>query len=45
VGVAVLGEPLTGLQITAFAIALTGVVLATLPGPGQAAATPVGPPH
>ena len=45
VGVAVLGETLTGLQLTAFAIALTGVVLATLPGPGQAQVPLAGPPH
>lgn len=32
VGVFVLGESLTGLQLMAFAIALVGVVLATLPG-------------
>ena len=31
VGVLVLGEPLGGLQVLAFAIALTGVLLATLP--------------
>jgi drug/metabolite transporter (DMT)-like permease len=31
VGVAVLGEPFTGVQVVAFALALTGVVLATLP--------------
>jgi drug/metabolite transporter (DMT)-like permease len=31
VGVAVLGEPFTGAQAIAFALALTGVVLATLP--------------
>lgn len=34
VGVFVLGESLTGLQLAAFAIALVGVVLATLPGGG-----------
>lgn len=32
VGVAVLGEPMQGLQLLAFGIALVGVVLATLPG-------------
>ena len=32
VGVLVLGEPLGGLQLLAFAIALAGVLLATLPG-------------
>jgi drug/metabolite transporter (DMT)-like permease len=42
VGVLVLGETLTGVQVGAFAIALAGVVLATLPqrglkNPGQAA--------
>lgn len=42
VGVAVLGETLTGLQIGAFAIALTGVVLATLPSRGRAATAPDG---
>jgi drug/metabolite transporter (DMT)-like permease len=31
-GVAVLGEPFSGLQATAFAIALAGVLLATFPG-------------
>jgi drug/metabolite transporter (DMT)-like permease len=31
VGVLVLGEPLQGIQLLAFAIALLGVVLATLP--------------
>jgi drug/metabolite transporter (DMT)-like permease len=31
VGVLVLGEPLGGLQLLAFALALAGVVLATLP--------------
>lgn len=33
VGVGVLGETLTGLQLLAFALCLAGVVLATLPGP------------
>ncbi|OYZ73831.1 MAG: EamA family transporter [Polaromonas sp. 24-62-144] len=42
VGVAVLGETLTGLQMGAFTIALTGVVLATLPSPGRAATAPDG---
>ena len=39
VGVVVLGETLSGTQLGAFAIALTGVVLATLPqrGPGRPA--------
>jgi drug/metabolite transporter (DMT)-like permease len=32
VGVLVLGEPLSGMQLLAFAIALLGVLLATLPG-------------
>ena len=32
VGVLVLGEPLGGMQVLAFAVALTGVLLATLPG-------------
>ena len=32
VGVLVLGESLTGLQLAAFAVALVGVLLATLPG-------------
>jgi drug/metabolite transporter (DMT)-like permease len=32
VGVLVLGEKVSGLQMLAFAIALVGVVLATLPG-------------
>ncbi|MDB5929722.1 MAG: protein of unknown function transrane [Polaromonas sp.] len=36
VGVLVLGESLSGLQLGAFAIALTGVVLATLPQRGGA---------
>jgi drug/metabolite transporter (DMT)-like permease len=31
VGVVVLGEPFTGVQAIAFALALAGVVLATLP--------------
>ena len=43
VGVIVLGETLSGTQIGAFAIALTGVVLATLPGRGTP--VPVEPPH
>jgi drug/metabolite transporter (DMT)-like permease len=38
VGVLVLGEPLGGLQVLAFAIALLGVLLATLPGRRAAAA-------
>ena len=38
VGVLVLGENLTGMQLLAFGIALLGVVLATLPGKGGAAA-------
>jgi drug/metabolite transporter (DMT)-like permease len=44
VGVLVLGESLSGLQLGAFAIALTGVVLATLPergAPKPAAAAPL----
>ncbi|CAM8656134.1 RhaT Permeases of the drug/metabolite transporter (DMT) superfamily [Comamonadaceae bacterium] len=36
VGVLVLGEPLGGLQMVAFGIALLSVVLATLPGRGRA---------
>jgi drug/metabolite transporter (DMT)-like permease len=32
VGVLVLGESLSGLQLLAFAVALAGLVLATLPG-------------
>lgn len=36
VGVLVLGEPLGGLQMVAFGIALLSVVLATLPGRGSA---------
>ena len=43
VGVVVLGETLTGLQMGAFAIALTGVVLATLPSAGRATTAPDGP--
>ena len=39
VGVLVLGEPLGGLQVLAFAIALLGVFLATLPGRQVPAAT------
>lgn len=42
VGVVVLGETLTGLQMGAFAIALTGVVLATLPSAGRATTAPDG---
>lgn len=38
VGVLVLGETLTGLQVLAFAAALAGVLLATLPGRGAAIA-------
>ena len=45
VGVVVLGETLTGLQMGAFAIALTGVVLATLPSPGRATTAPDGQPR
>lgn len=37
VGVVVLGEPLDGLQLVAFGIALLSVVLATLPGKGTPA--------
>ena len=36
VGVSVLGETLGGLQVAAFALALTGVLLATLPQRGGA---------
>jgi drug/metabolite transporter (DMT)-like permease len=39
VGVLALGEPLTGLQLLAFAVALVGVLLATLPGRQAAPAT------
>ena len=42
VGVLVLGEPLSGMQVLAFAVALTGVLLATLPG-RQDRNTPVEP--
>lgn len=45
IGVIVLGETLNGTQIGAFAIALTGVVLATLPGRGPEKPVPVEPPH
>ncbi|WP_431095805.1 DMT family transporter [Polaromonas aquatica] len=45
IGVIVLGEKLNGPQIGAFAIALTGVVLATLPGRGPGKPVPVEPPH
>ena len=45
IGVIVLGETLNGTQIGAFAIALTGVVLATLPGRGPGKPVPVEPPH
>lgn len=45
VGVIVLGEKLNGTQIGAFAIALTGVLLATLPGRGPGKPVPVEPPH
>jgi drug/metabolite transporter (DMT)-like permease len=45
VGVIVLGEKLNGTQIGAFAIALAGVVLATLPGRGPGKPVPVEPPH
>ena len=41
VGVLVLGESLSGTQVLAFAIALTGVLLATLPG--RQSATPIEP--
>lgn len=40
IGVLVLGETLSGMQVVAFGIALLGVVLATLP-PRTAAATPM----
>lgn len=40
VGVIALGETLSGTQVGAFAIALTGVVLATLPERGQAKPVP-----
>lgn len=45
VGVLVLGEKLSGIQIGAFAIALAGVVLATLPQRGQAMQAPGASPH
>lgn len=45
VGVLVLGEKLNATQMGAFAIALTGVVLATLPGRGPGTPVPVEPPH
>ncbi|SFC76804.1 Threonine/homoserine efflux transporter RhtA [Polaromonas sp. OV174] len=45
VGVLVLGEQLSSTQIGAFAIALTGVLLATLPQRGQAASAPPVLPH
>ena len=35
VGVLVLGEAFSGMQVLALAIALLGVLLATLPGPSQ----------
>ena len=38
VGVALLGESLSGLQVVAFALALAGVVLATAPGKAPLAA-------
>lgn len=38
VGILVLGEPLSAAQLLAFAIALAGLLLATLPGRGVAAA-------
>jgi drug/metabolite transporter (DMT)-like permease len=38
VGVIVLDEPLGATQLLAFAIALAGVLLATLPGPRTASA-------
>jgi drug/metabolite transporter (DMT)-like permease len=41
VGVLVLGEKLTGIQMLAFAIALIGVLLATLPARRAAAVTPL----
>lgn len=41
VGVWVLGETLRGIQLLAFAIALLGVLLATLPGRARPASTPV----
>jgi drug/metabolite transporter (DMT)-like permease len=42
VGVGVLGEPLAPIQLWAFAIAVVGVVLATLPGPGAVPAAEPG---
>ncbi|WP_309682315.1 DMT family transporter [Polaromonas sp.] len=45
VGVLVLGETLNATQIGAFAIALTGVVLATLPQPGLEKPARPGSPH
>jgi drug/metabolite transporter (DMT)-like permease len=37
VGILVLGEPLSATQLLAFAIALAGLLLATLPGRGKVA--------
>jgi len=37
VGVLVLGEPMGGLQIIAFILAMAGLLLATLPGSGPEA--------
>ena len=45
VGVLVLGETLSGTQLGAFAIALTGVVLATLPQRGREKPARAAPPH
>jgi drug/metabolite transporter (DMT)-like permease len=45
VGVLVLGETLNPTQISAFGIALAGVVLATFPGRGLEKPVPVEPPH
>ena len=42
VGVGVLGERLSGMQLLAFGLALTGVVLATLPGKPAAPPTALG---
>lgn len=45
VGVLALGESLSGIQLGAFAIALTGVVLATLPERDQGSSAPDAPPR
>ena len=45
VGVLALGESLSGLQLAAFALALAGVVLATLPQRGREKPARAAPPH